>query len=153
MAYSLPPLSPPPPLPPPPPPPAGAPGAPGAPPPPGAPGVVATLRSPECPLNVRVAANSPSLWPTMFSETSTGTCCRPLWMAIVRPTMSGTIIERRDQVLIGRRSFVALAFATFCNRWLSTYGPFLIERDMLLLYFCRRSRTIIARVRLFFRVL
>src|SRR5690606_24570773 len=32
------------------------------------------FRSPECPLNVRVIANSPSLWPTMFSEISTGTC-------------------------------------------------------------------------------
>ncbi len=25
----------------------------------------------------------------------------PLWMAMVRPTISGRIIERRDQVLIG----------------------------------------------------
>ena len=30
--------------------------------------------------------------------------------------MSGTIIERRDQVLIGRRSFVAAAFATFVEQ-------------------------------------
>ena len=28
-----------------------------------------TLRSPECALKVRVGANSPSLWPTMFSVT------------------------------------------------------------------------------------
>jgi hypothetical protein len=34
--------------------------------------------------------------------------------------MSGTIIERRDQVLIGRRSFVAAAFATLSSRWTST---------------------------------
>ena len=53
-------------------------------------------------MKVRVTANSPSLWPTMFSLTRTGTCCRPLWTAIVSPTISGRIIERRDQVLIGR---------------------------------------------------
>jgi hypothetical protein len=45
----------------------------------------------------------------MFSVTSTGMCCRPLWTAIVRPTMSGMIIERRDQVLIGLRSLLAAA--------------------------------------------
>ena len=35
----------------------------------GAPAGLAALRSPEWPLNVRVGANSPSLWPTMFSDT------------------------------------------------------------------------------------
>jgi hypothetical protein len=49
--------------------------------------------------------------------------------------MSGTIIERRDQVLIGRRSLVAAAFATLASKWLSTNGPFLIERDMTVLGF------------------
>src|SRR5690606_32435252 len=88
------------------------------------------FRSPECPLKVRVIANSPSLWPTMFSEISTGTCWRPLCTAIVNPTMSGMIIERRDQVLIGRRSLVATAFSTFFNKCRSTNGPFLIERGM-----------------------
>ena len=37
----------------------------------------------ECPLKVRVAANSPSLWPTMFSVTYTGTNFFPLCTAIV----------------------------------------------------------------------
>ena len=64
-------------------------------------------------MKVRVGANSPSLWPTMFSVISTGMCCRPLWTAIVRPTMSGMTIERRDQVLIGLRSFLAAAICTF----------------------------------------
>src|SRR5262249_47012605 len=73
---------------------------------------VSTLRSPECVLKVRVGANSPSLWPTMFSVTSTGMCCRPLCTAMVRPTMSGMTIERRDQVLIGLRSFLAEAVCT-----------------------------------------
>ena len=31
-----------------------------------------------CPRNVRVGANSPKRWPTMFSVTKTGTCFRPL---------------------------------------------------------------------------
>src|SRR5262245_39351407 len=64
----------------------------------------------------------------MFSETNTGTCWRPLWIAIVRPTMSGTIIERRDQVLIGRRSFFCTAERTFAARCRSTNGPFFNER-------------------------
>src|SRR5437868_13971036 len=42
--------------------------------------------------------------------------------------MSGRIIERRDQVLIGRRSFFSAATRTFLARCRSTNGPFLIER-------------------------
>jgi hypothetical protein len=55
-------------------------------------------------------------------------CCLPLWTAIVSPTNSGVIVERRDQVLIGRLSLVARAASTFFDRWSSTNGPFLIER-------------------------
>ena len=40
-------------------------------------------------------------------------------------------MDRLDQVLIGRLSFVVTAFSTFFIRWLSTYGPFLIERGTL----------------------
>src|SRR3990172_6225753 len=61
--------------------------------------------------NVRVAANSPSLWPTMFSEMYTGICCLPLWTWMVKPTMSGRTTERRDQVLMGRLSFAARALS------------------------------------------
>src|SRR5271154_2310321 len=64
----------------------------------------------------------------MFSETSTGTCSRPLCTAMVKPTMSGMTMERRDQVLIGRRSFFWLAVCTFLARCKSTNGPFLSER-------------------------
>src|SRR5579862_5054019 len=67
----------------------------------------------------------------MFSDTSTGMCCRPLCTAMVRPTMSGTIIERRDQVLIGLRSLRAEATCTFLARCRSTKGPFFSERGML----------------------
>ncbi|CRI66178.1 conserved hypothetical protein [Thiocapsa sp. KS1] len=64
----------------------------------------------------------------MFSLTSTGTCRRPLWTAIVNPTISGSTMERRDQVLIGRLLFCATASSTFLIRWWSTKGPFRIER-------------------------
>src|ERR1700743_2993546 len=58
------------------------------------------------PLKVRVGANSPSLWPTMFSVTYTGTNFLPLCTAIVCPTNSGKIVERRDQVFT---TFLSLA--------------------------------------------
>ena len=61
-------------------------------------------------------ANSPSLCPTMFSVMYTGMCCLPLCTAMVRPTKSGRTVERRDQVLIGRLSLVALAFSTLATR-------------------------------------
>src|SRR5574340_193364 len=92
----------------------------------------ATFLSAECALKVRVNANSPSLCPTMFSEMYTGMCCLPLCTAIVSPTKSGVIVERRDQVLIGRLSEVARAASTFACRWWSTNGPFLIERAIVL---------------------
>src|SRR5690349_15833435 len=113
----------------------------------------ATFLSDEWPLNVRVSANSPSLSPTMFSDTYTGMCCLPLCTAIVSPTNSGVIVERRDQVLIGFLSLVARAASTFLTRWSPTNGPFLIERAMRYPFFAVRRRTIIASVRLFFRVL
>src|SRR5215831_8849214 len=91
-----------------------------------------TFLSAECALNVRVSANSPSLCPTMFSEMYTGICCLPLCTAIVSPTKSGVMVERRDQVLIGFLSLVARAASTFASRWPSTNGPFLIERAIYL---------------------
>src|SRR5207253_2361194 len=50
---------------------------------------------------------------------------------MVSPTKSGVIVERRDQVLIGRLSDVARAASTFDCKWWSTNGPFLIERAIL----------------------
>src|SRR3984885_15555517 len=44
--------------------------------------------------------------------------------------MSGTIIERRDQVLIGLRSLRAAATCTFLARCRSTNGPFFVERGI-----------------------
>src|SRR5690554_8178112 len=64
----------------------------------------------------------------MSSVTYTGTCCLPLWTAMVKPTNSGKIVERRDQVLIGRLSFASRAASTFFNRCRSMKGPFFKER-------------------------
>src|SRR6266542_5395667 len=82
---------------------------------------------------------------------------RPLCTAIVCPTMSGMIVERRDQVLITFFSRLSFKAATFFDRWLSTNGPFLTERAMLfglfrLYAFDLRRRTMNASVRLLFRV-
>src|SRR4051795_4530466 len=60
----------------------------------------------------------------------TGTCLRPSCTAMVWPTMSGMIVERRDQVLITRFSLRELRSSTFFNRWSSTNGPFFRLRGM-----------------------
>jgi len=49
----------------------------------------------------------------------------PLCTANVTPIMSGVIIERRDQVLMMRRSATPDAPSTFFRTCLSTNGPFL----------------------------
>src|SRR5712691_8464212 len=82
------------------------------------------FRSPEWPRNVRVGANSPSLWPTICSVTNTGTCLRPSWTAIVCPTISGKIVDARDQVRIIRFSFAAFMASIRLSSRSWTYGPF-----------------------------
>jgi len=57
-------------------------------------------------------------------------CRRPSWTAIVRLTISGMIIEARAQVLITLREPEAWIAATFFISFGSTYGPFLIDRDI-----------------------
>jgi hypothetical protein len=44
--------------------------------------------------------------------------------------MSGMIVERRDQVLMTRRSPAAFWVSTFLSKWSSTNGPFFRLRDM-----------------------
>ena len=61
------------------------------------------------------------------SEMNTGTCLRPSWTAIVWPIMSGTIVDRRDQVLttfFSLRSFMPAIFTMRCS---STNGPFFTD--------------------------
>jgi hypothetical protein len=68
------------------------------------------------------------LWPTISSVTKTGINFFPLWTAKVNATISGTIVDRLDQVLITFPSLVLRASSTFFIKWVSAKGPFLIER-------------------------
>src|SRR5437764_2365931 len=55
----------------------------------------------------------------------------PLWTAKVRPTKSGVMVERRDQVLIaGGRLAPPRISSTFFSRCRSMNGPFFTERAM-----------------------
>src|SRR5690348_17561894 len=60
----------------------------------------------------------------MDSVMNTGTCLRPSCTAIVWPSMAGTIMERRDQVLMTFRVPASFCASTFLIRWSSTNGPF-----------------------------
>src|SRR4030042_6293805 len=63
----------------------------------------------------------------MFSVTKTGMNFLPLWTANVKPTMSGVMVDRLDQVWMTFLSFNSAALRTFLSRLCSTYGPFLID--------------------------
>jgi hypothetical protein len=87
-----------------------------------------------CPLwprKVRVGANSPSLWPTIFSVIYTGINRFPLWTAIVWPTNSGKITERRDHVRMIRFSVPRFMVTTRSSNLPSMNGPFFSERATL----------------------
>src|ERR1700757_1005313 len=60
----------------------------------------------------------------------------PLCTAMVCPIISGTIVERRDHVLITFFSLRVFSPSTFTRRWPSTNGPFFSERaiDSLFLH-------------------
>src|SRR5581483_12358704 len=92
------------------------------------------------PRKCRVSANSPSLWPTMFSETKIGTWRRPSCTPIVSPTISGMIVEARDHVRITVRAFERFTASTFLSSFGSMYGPFLTDRDIR--YFLRRTMSL-----------
>src|SRR5438477_273467 len=98
------------------------------------------LPVPACPRNSRVGANSPSLWPTIDSVTNTGTCLRPSCTAIVWPTISGKIVEVRDQVLSIRLSPEEFITSTRAIRRSSTNGPFLLDRLIASYLFCVLGR-------------
>src|SRR6266446_2339766 len=115
------------------PPPAGA--APGAAPPAGAtPAAFSSAAFTAWPLKVRVGENSPSLCPIICSVTYTGMNFLPLCTAMVWPIISGTIVERRDQVFTTFFSLRVFNPSTFSRRWPSTNGPFFSERAMSLGY-------------------
>src|SRR5215467_4959187 len=91
----------------------------------------------------------------MFSVTYTGMNLRPLCTAMVWPTKSGWMVERRDQVRRTFLSFVWFMTLIFVIRWSSIKGPFFVERaicKLRVLYLLRRL-TMKASVRLLLRVL
>src|ERR1700747_1379087 len=92
------------------------------------------------PLKVRVGANSPSLCPIICSVTYTGINFLPLCTAMVWPIKSGTIVERRDQVLTTFFSLRVLSPSTFSRRVPSTNGPFFSERAISVLYSSTRRK-------------
>ena len=60
----------------------------------------------------------------MFSVTYTGMNFRPLCTASVCPTISGTTVDRRDQVLMTFLSPPRFIASTFSSSGVSTKGPF-----------------------------
>src|SRR3569623_199288 len=75
----------------------------------------------------------------MSSETRTSMKVLPLCTPNLKPTISGAICERRDQVLI---TSVVWGFlpSIFLRSFSSTYGPLDTERDMDL-WFNGRSKS------------
>src|SRR4249919_1487292 len=72
----------------------------------------------------------------MFSVTYTGMNLRPLCTASVCPTISGTTVDRRDQVLMTFLSPPRFIASTFSSSGVSTNGPFL--SDLLIADPCSR---------------
>src|SRR5216684_6139796 len=108
-----------------------------APPPAGAgPAALSSAAFTPWPLKERVGANSPSLCPIICSVTYTGMNFFPLCTAMVCPIISGTIVERRDHVLITFFSLRVFSPSTLMLRSPSTNAPFLSERaiDSLFLH-------------------
>src|SRR5262245_53482192 len=64
----------------------------------------------------------------MSSVTNSLTNTRPLWISKFMPMNSGTMVQSRDQVLIGLRSPDADCRSTLPISRASTYGPFFSER-------------------------
>src|SRR5213078_2788218 len=90
--------------------------------------------------NSRVGANSPSLCPTIDSEMNTGTCLRPSCTAIVCPTISGKIVDVRDQVRSIRFSPDWFMASMRAIRRSCTNGPFLLDRLNASYLFSARGR-------------
>src|SRR5581483_765791 len=66
----------------------------------------------------------------MFSVTYTGMNFFPLCTAMVCPTNSGRMVDRRDHVRTTFFSLAAASTATFASRCVSVNGPFLTERPI-----------------------
>ena len=70
--------------------------------------------------------------PTMFSVMKIGTCRLPSCTAMVRPSMSGMIVDARAHVLITACPLLACIRSTLRASLGCTYGPFLVDLDMLI---------------------
>src|SRR4029078_10703519 len=66
----------------------------------------------------------------MFSVTYTGMNLRPLCTASVCPTISGTTVDRRDQVLMTFLSPPRFITSTFSSSGTSTKGALFTDLDM-----------------------
>src|SRR5438309_6908266 len=88
----------------------------------------------------------------MFSVMYTGMNFFPLWTAIVCPTNSGRIVERRDHVRTTFFSLVATSTASLASRCVSVNGPFFTLRPIRYLFLLFRL-TIHLSLRLLLRVL
>src|SRR5712671_7381819 len=131
---------------------AGATAPPGAAPPAGAtPAAFSSAAFTACPLKVRVGENSPSLCPIICSVTYTGMNFLPLCTAMVWPIISGTIVERRDQVFTTFFSLRVFRPSTFSRRWPSTNGPFFSERAIWFLYSSTRRKRLHCARRIFLK--
>src|SRR5215470_730250 len=75
----------------------------------------------------------------MFSVMYTGINFFPLCTAMVCPTISGAIVERRDQVRTTFLSFLLFMSSIFFIRWPSINGPFLTERAIISVSCSRRT--------------
>src|SRR3989344_4244782 len=88
---------------------------------------------PPCLLNLRVGENSPNLCPTISSLTRTGIKSFPLWTPKVNPTISGEIVDLRDQVFITAKE-PGFKPVSFFNSLSSIYGPFFKLLGMKIVY-------------------
>src|SRR6478609_9381088 len=79
----------------------------------------------------------------------TGMCFLPSCTAIVCPSIAGTTMERRDQVLMTVLEPLSFCTSTFFIRWSSTKGPFLRLRGIA----CCSYRLFLPRRRLISRSL
>jgi len=69
----------------------------------------------------------------MFSVTKTGMWRRPSCTPIVKPSMSGIIVDALDQVRMGVLLLLRRAASIFFANFGWTYGPFLTDLDIFFL--------------------
>src|SRR5215208_2812168 len=77
---------------------------------------------------------------------------RPLCTAMVWPTISGTTVERRDQVLMTFLSLFRFITSTFSSSGTSTKGPFFSDLDMCQLPVASNQFSVRTRFRSFWKL-